>query len=486
MPKSKSSKKNKVEIDGSYYINLKISKEFDNEIYQGTIDSYDHNRSLWHITYNDGDEEELNYAEILLGIHLANGNNATHYLGKQVLRSFGSEVYHGTVDKYDEKDGLWHVTFEDGDEEELDLEELLFALDSYDIVKRAEKKKKKDEKTEDQTTVKSAPPPLHTVIVFTVVMSMCLYMLPSLQSIDKYATIETFTSTIFKNGPFALPPIALAIIRLSFAFTCLYTTMAKIKTGSQFKIVKLPGSKLNGGMIYIRGWRTQGFYTSWGWNLLGISFFLGGVIPLLVVIGREDVLHAYPWILRGALICFEIAAPSALLTSFLVTYALWPKAYVDHGESGTIGFRGWIGLMQHDANTAFVLAEVCLIGGLPVKLGHATCAPLFAGVYQVFLWCMMNVWDKETGPFFPYFFMDTTLGWKTTLFMVILLSVIGFFFILFAMLDKFMLMIEDSGRGSFPNVICVAILSYLLMRFKDPVKKEKKEEVPSSNDNKLD
>ena len=99
---------------------------------------------------------------------------------------------------------------------------------------------------------------------------------------------------------------------------------------------------------------------------------------------------------------------------------------------------------------------------------------------------MMNVWDKETGPFFPYFFMDTTLGWKTTAFLVILLSVIGFFFILFAMLDKFMLMIEHSGHGSLPNVICVYILSYLLMRFKDPVKKEKKEVVSTSNDNKLD
>ena len=99
---------------------------------------------------------------------------------------------------------------------------------------------------------------------------------------------------------------------------------------------------------------------------------------------------------------------------------------------------------------------------------------------------MMNVWDKETGPFFPYFFMDTTLGYKTTLFMVVLLSVIGFFFILFAMLDKFMLMIEHSGHGSFPNICCVAILSYLLMRFKDPEDKEKKEGTTTTNNNKLD
>ena len=49
-----------------------------------------------------------------------------------------------------------------------------------------------------------------------------------------------------------------------------------------------------------------------------------------------------------------------------------------------------------------------------------------------------------------------------------------------------MLMIEHSGHGSFPNICCVAILSYLLMRFKDPEDKEKKEGTTTSNNNKLD
>ena len=315
--------------------------------------------------------------------------------------------------------------------------------------------------------IKSAPPPVHTLVVFAIVMGLCVWTLPPLQSIDEYATVETFTSTIFKEGPFALPPIALGIIRLSFALICAVTTNAKINLGNTFKIVKLPGSKLKGGVIQMRGWRTQGFYTSWAWNLLGSSFFLGGVIPLLVVNGKEDVLIDNPWILRAALVSFEVAAPSALFTSFIVTYALWPKAYADHGASGTVGFKGWVGLMQHNANTAMVLLEVCLMGGLPILLSHASFAPIFAGCYQMFLWGMTNVWQRDHGPVFPYFFMDTTLGTRTTIFMMVLLSVIGFFFVLFAMLDKLIVTIEQSGHGSLPNVCLVLVMAYMLMKFKD-------------------
>lgn len=217
----------------------------------------------------------------------------------------------------------------------------------------------------------------------------------------------------------------------------------------------------------MKGWRTQGFYTSWAWNLLGLSFFLGGMIPMLVVCGKEDILYKNPWILRTALISFEIAAPSALLTSFIVTYALWPQAYKDHGASGTRGFKGWIGLLQHNGNSAMVLLEVTLMGGLPVMLSHAAFAPLFAGLYQAFLWSMVNRWAPKHGPVFPYFFMDTTLGARTTFFMIILLSVIGFFFALFALLDMCMVMIEQSDHGAIPNICCVIFMSYMLMKFKD-------------------
>ncbi|KAL7543897.1 hypothetical protein ACHAXR_013420 [Thalassiosira sp. AJA248-18] len=320
---------------------------------------------------------------------------------------------------------------------------------------------------EELVTLKNAPPPFHTVVVFIIAMSLCCWSLPSLQSIDEHAIIDTFTASIFKEGPFFLPPIALGVIRLLFASICIVVAMAKIYLGAEFKLVRLPGSKLRGGLVQMRGWKTQAFYTSWAWNLLGLSFFLGGLIPMLVVNGREDVLHDNPWILRVALISFEIAAPSAFLTSFVVTYALWPQAYKEHGPSGTKGFKKLTAILQHNANAAMVLLEVCLMGGLPIILSHAGFAPIFGGLYQIFLWCMANVWSPKHGPVFPYFFMDTTLGAKTTLFMVVLLTVIGFFYTLFALLDMGIVFIEQSDHGAAPSVCCVMLLSYLLMKFKD-------------------
>ena len=216
--------------------------------------------------------------------------------------------------------------------------------------------------------VTSALPPIHTVIAFVVAMALCVWALPTVENLDGYATIENFTTSIFKEGLLHLSPLALGVIRMMFAIICLIITVMKMNRSINFKLTYLSGSKLRKGSVELRGMRTQGFFTSWAWNLLGFYFFLSGMIPLLVVYGREDVLHAYPWIVRGALIAFEIAAPCAILTSFLVTYALWPKSYKEHGASGTIGFKSVVNQFQHNANSFMVLAEVCLLGGVPVKI----------------------------------------------------------------------------------------------------------------------
>lgn len=316
---------------------------------------------------------------------------------------------------------------------------------------------------DELVVLKTAAPALHTVAVFLLTMALCIWALPSLHSVDEHATIETFRTSVFKEGFLAFSPTTIGFIRLAFAFVCFVTTLAKIRRGTEFKVVRLPGSKLRGGLVQMRGWRTQAFFTSWAWNILGASFFLGGLIPLL----DEGVVKENPWLLRAALVSFEVAAPCAMLTSVVVTYALWPQAFKEHGASGTLGFKGWINLMQHDGNTAMVLFEVCLLGGLPVMLSHAAFAPIFAGVYQLSLWLMVNQWSPNHGPVYPYFFMDTTLGARTTVFMVILLVVIAFFFAVFALLDMVIEMIEAGGHGALPNVGCVLFLSWLLMKFKD-------------------
>jgi hypothetical protein len=313
-----------------------------------------------------------------------------------------------------------------------------------------------------------APPPMHTVSVFALTAFVCLWCLPPLENIDEHATVRTFTTSVLLGDGSGYPIIAsLAIARLTFASICAAVTFAKVRRGSQFKVVRLPGSKLPGGIVDMMGWRTQGFYTSWAWNLLGISFLLSGTIPLLVACGREDVLRDNPWLLRSALISFEIAAPSAFLTSFVVTHALWPKAYRAHGSSGTVGFRGLINLLQHNANSAMVLLEIMLLGGLPVMLGHIVFAILFGLLYIAFLWFMAERWSPRHGPVYPYFFMDTTLGTRTTIFMVMLMVVMGTFFALFALLDACMSFIDARDFGVLPNLICMALVSCILMKFKD-------------------
>ena len=326
---------------------------------------------------------------------------------------------------------------------------------------------KVEEKIHKVMVTTSAPPPRHTLIIFSCAMLSCLYFLPSLSMLDEYATIDTFTKSIFQQGFFHITPQTLGLIRISFALLCLLVTQTKIRNGVHLKLTYLAESKLPPGEIQMHGWKTQGFFTAWSWNLLGFSFFLSGLIPLLVVYDRGHVLTNHPWILRLALISFEIAAPCALFISFIVTYSLWPTAYRTHGPSGTTGLKSWVSLFQHDANTLMVLVEICLLGGLPVKLSHAPFAPLYAGMYQIFMWCMAPYWVRDHGPVFLYFFVDTTLGKKTTYFMMGLLTVILMSFLFFALLEMGVSMIEHSEHGVVANLCCVVVISYLLMKFND-------------------
>jgi len=71
------------------------------------------------------------------------------------------------------------------------------------------------------------------------------------------------------------------------------------------------------------------------------------------------------------------------------------------------------------------------------------------------------------GPLHLYFFMDTTLGKRTTIFMVVLLVVMLFFFSAFALLEMAVTKIEEGNHGALPNIACVFLISSLLMKFKD-------------------
>jgi len=57
---------------------------------------------------------------------------AESYVGRRMARTFDNQVYHGTVTKFIKTHRLWKISYDDGDKEEMDFEELSYAMDLYD------------------------------------------------------------------------------------------------------------------------------------------------------------------------------------------------------------------------------------------------------------------------------------------------------------------------------------------------------------------
>lgn len=219
-----------------------------------------------------------------------------------------------------------------------------------------------------------------------------------------------------------------------------------------------PKSKLQAAPLIFSGLSTQVFFTQWAWNMLTVSFFLSGLIPLLVANGKADVVKSNPWLLRTALISFEIASPTALLVASVIKYVIWPRLL--HNNCSTIHLQSFATLMMHNACVYMVLIEVCFLGKIPIFLSNIAVAPLFGILYVLFSWSMSNRWlqkkqkphNSSVGPQFLYFFLDTTLGMETTIALIMLLTVLLFFYIFF--------WIADDALSHVPNVVgrLVAIL----------------------------
>ena len=238
--------------------------------------------------------------------------------------------------------------------------------------------------------------------------------------------------------------------------------------------VYTPGSKLKPIKVRFRGFFAKpthpddlvGFmtiapYTKWCFFLLGVTFFLTGLIPFLVVhYGDDDDFVLSPWLLRAALLLFECAGPMTLLVASVVRYAIWPIA-IKMGAD-TKPFRTPRGLVEHNFNVLMALVEVGLLGGIPVRMTDFSVAPLFGIVYVLFSWSMVNKWAPPSeGPQYLYFFMDTTLGWKTTAALVVLLGVLTMFYGIFCMASHYI----SGGIGV--NSIAIAVVLSLVCRVRD-------------------
>lgn len=61
------------------------------------------------------------------------------FIGQRAAKAFGKDIFYGKIDKFTaESDGeeeFWHITYDDGDDEEYDAEDLKVALTLYEKVK---------------------------------------------------------------------------------------------------------------------------------------------------------------------------------------------------------------------------------------------------------------------------------------------------------------------------------------------------------------
>jgi hypothetical protein len=58
-------------------------------------------------------------------------SEAESYIGRRMARTFDNQVYHGTVTRFIKTHRLWKISYDDGDKEEMDFEELSYAMDLY-------------------------------------------------------------------------------------------------------------------------------------------------------------------------------------------------------------------------------------------------------------------------------------------------------------------------------------------------------------------
>jgi hypothetical protein len=321
----------------------------------------------------------------------------------------------------------------------------------------------------DKTKIVKADPPPSAITCIAVILTICIASTSNIfDKIDDFATIETCAMPLF---PELISGSTLGLIRISFSiFILIVTSLRIVSSGKDYQYANvnyLKGSRLRPEPIFIGGKRSMYYFTSWAWILLGISFATSGSLALFVDHRiKED--NAIPfttphikWALRASILLFEISAPVSMLVSVSVRYALWPKALTGNG---TANLKLPLILLQHNANVIMALAEVTLLGRLPIHLSDMAVAPIFGIAYVLFAWSWKHKLVPSGRPQFLYFFLDTTLDQKTTISLLVLLAVLILSYLLFMAANNIVLLLDGS---IWLNGSILLIVSSLVCRFRD-------------------
>ena len=336
----------------------------------------------------------------------------------------------------------------------------------------------------------SAFPPWHTLGIMVVVMMICFPRLPSMQSLDDIATLREI------HGIYDEHPQLIGVFRIATGLSMVghvvydflyadfefdfhyYRPYSRLKSMNR---VPFQGC-LAGGSIRQASLMLS-FFTLWCYFVEGASFLLAGFVPFWHS-GGEETSNSTHWIMRVAMIGWSIAAPCSLLVSGIVKYVLWPETLANISERkqkdpDTVPknidhhvFKHPGALLQHNWNSIAALLEVVFLGGMPVRQVDWSIAPLYGLCYVFMLYSIAPLWAPllmkrhDLGPQFPYPFMDTTMGWRTTLALLGLLLVLTLSHALFAMLSTFCHPSNGALHLSH-RTGAVTLLSMLVCRFRD-------------------
>lgn len=334
-------------------------------------------------------------------------------------------------------------------------------------------------KTIKKKALTSAPPPWHSVLLIVCFGLLFVALLPSMKKIDQTATMETFTKVLFPNY-FTIQMIA--YIRLFIALIIWTITLHMIfdKNGWKQQTSYLPGSQLIMVPNHLIGLKTCFPFTTVSWIFLGIYFSLASYITFRGIdntssnnnnIDNNNITIATtttvvsPWILRIALMTWQVAAPNSLLVASVIRYVIWPGVLKKGND--TTNLKSMRNIFMHNINALFTLSEVAILGGTPVRWSDVSLAPLVGICYVIFSWNMNMSWNESKyGPQYIYFFFDTTLpGYIPSVSLIGLLIALILFFVLFCICES--LLIHYIKGGIVGALSFVVILSSLVMRFRD-------------------
>jgi hypothetical protein len=196
--------------------------------------------------------------------------------------------------------------------------------------------------------------------------------LPSLESLDEIATLETIQHVNF-NTIFSLKQVGWirilsgSIMLMDSTYAFLYGAWEQDtvywRKGTSSKLTPVQQIPFRGVFMAqpasIRsGLMTWSSFTMWAWILEGWTFILLGVLTLLP---PDNISQLQPqWLYRIALIGWEISAPTSILVSAVVKYVLWPEcAEISANNKTSNVLKHPCALLEHNWNV-LVSPRVCM------------------------------------------------------------------------------------------------------------------------------